>query len=179
MKNVMVRAWEIAKAAVVKFGGKEKEYFPQALALAWKENKKGVTGVKVHTWTTEKGAEIELHTEHVTEEKTTTDWGMVISKKVNFVFIQKVFVNGKKHVNDLRRKKVNGVSMLSLGYASAVIPADVEKAAWGEYDSIESAKRAAKQQASVRRMKEREALSKKPGYCTKCGSFCWGDCTAN
>lgn len=39
MKNVMVRAWEIAKAAVVKFGGKAREYIAQALAMAWKEVK--------------------------------------------------------------------------------------------------------------------------------------------
>lgn len=39
MKNVMVRAWEIAKAAAVKFGGKVKEYFAQALAMAWAEEK--------------------------------------------------------------------------------------------------------------------------------------------
>lgn len=43
MKNVMVRAWEIAKAAVVKFGGKVKEYFAQALAQAWREVKKTVS----------------------------------------------------------------------------------------------------------------------------------------
>lgn len=39
MKKVMVRAWEIARKAVVKFGGKVKEYFAQALAMAWKEVK--------------------------------------------------------------------------------------------------------------------------------------------
>ncbi|MBO2943599.1 hypothetical protein JJQ72_06355 [Paenibacillus sp. F411] len=39
MKNVMVRAWEIAKAAVVKFGGKVKEFFARALAMAWAEVK--------------------------------------------------------------------------------------------------------------------------------------------
>lgn len=43
MKNVMVRAWEIAKEAVVKFGGKVKEYFAQALIMAWEEVKRGVT----------------------------------------------------------------------------------------------------------------------------------------
>jgi hypothetical protein len=37
MKNVMVRAWEIARAAVVKFGGKVKEYFAAALRQAWSE----------------------------------------------------------------------------------------------------------------------------------------------
>ncbi|EHQ62313.1 hypothetical protein PDENDC454_10495 [Paenibacillus dendritiformis C454] len=39
MKNVMARAWEIAKAAVLKFGGKAKEYFAQALVMAWAEIK--------------------------------------------------------------------------------------------------------------------------------------------
>lgn len=33
--NVMAKAWEIAKAAVVKFGGKVKEYFAQSLKMAW------------------------------------------------------------------------------------------------------------------------------------------------
>lgn len=39
MKQVMVRAWEIAKAAVVKFGGKVREYFAASLSIAWKEIK--------------------------------------------------------------------------------------------------------------------------------------------
>lgn len=34
-KNVMVKAWEIAKEAVVKFGGKVKEYFAESLKIAW------------------------------------------------------------------------------------------------------------------------------------------------
>ncbi len=33
--NVMKKAWEIAKEAVVKFGGKAKEYFAESLKLAW------------------------------------------------------------------------------------------------------------------------------------------------
>jgi predicted metal-dependent phosphoesterase TrpH len=40
MKNVMKRAWEIAKEGVKKFGGKVKEYFATALKLAWKEAKR-------------------------------------------------------------------------------------------------------------------------------------------
>jgi hypothetical protein len=39
MKKVMVRAWEIAREGVQKFGGKVKEYFAVALKLAWKEFK--------------------------------------------------------------------------------------------------------------------------------------------
>ena len=65
MKNVMVRAWEIAKEGVTKFGGKVKEYFAQALIMAWAEVKaptkrtmievaemirSEVYGVKVNVW---------------------------------------------------------------------------------------------------------------------------------
>lgn len=39
MRNVMARAWEIARKAVAKFGGKVKQYFAMALAQAWKESK--------------------------------------------------------------------------------------------------------------------------------------------
>lgn len=38
-KQVMNRAWEIAKAAVVQFGGKAREYFAEALRMAWAEAK--------------------------------------------------------------------------------------------------------------------------------------------
>lgn len=39
MKNVMVRAWEIAKKGQEKFGGKVSEYFAEALKMAWAEVK--------------------------------------------------------------------------------------------------------------------------------------------
>jgi hypothetical protein len=39
MKNVMKRAWEIAKEGQKKFGGKVKEYFAIALKMAWAETK--------------------------------------------------------------------------------------------------------------------------------------------
>lgn len=35
MKNVMTKAWEIAREGQKKFGGKVKEYFAQALRMAW------------------------------------------------------------------------------------------------------------------------------------------------
>lgn len=40
MKKVMVRAWEIARAAAAKFGGSAVEYMSEALRQAWAENKK-------------------------------------------------------------------------------------------------------------------------------------------
>lgn len=45
MKNVMTIAWEIAKEAVAKFGGKVKEYFAQSLKIAWATIKSEVGSV--------------------------------------------------------------------------------------------------------------------------------------
>lgn len=39
-KKVMIRAWEIAKEGVKKFGGKVRQYFAAALSIAWEEIKK-------------------------------------------------------------------------------------------------------------------------------------------
>lgn len=47
MKNVMTRAWGIAKEAVVKFGGKVKEYFAEALKMAWAEIKTVATTTEI------------------------------------------------------------------------------------------------------------------------------------
>ena len=40
-KNVMKVAWKIAKEAVMKFGGKAKEFFREALRIAWASVKEG------------------------------------------------------------------------------------------------------------------------------------------
>ncbi len=49
----MTRAWEIAKKGQKRFGGKVKEYFAQALVMAWKEAKlaamKQEKGLKIYS----------------------------------------------------------------------------------------------------------------------------------
>lgn len=40
MKKIMKRAWEIARAACKKFGGKVSEYIAEALRMAWAESRK-------------------------------------------------------------------------------------------------------------------------------------------
>jgi len=40
MKNVMTRAWEIAKAASSIYGGKASEYIADALRMAWAESRR-------------------------------------------------------------------------------------------------------------------------------------------
>ena len=39
MKKIMMRAWEIVKAAIAEFGGKAREYMAEALRMAWAETK--------------------------------------------------------------------------------------------------------------------------------------------
>lgn len=46
MKQVMLKAWEIAREGVKKFGGKVKEYFAEALRMAWRIVKKGGSNMK-------------------------------------------------------------------------------------------------------------------------------------
>lgn len=46
MKNVMSKAWEIAKEGAKKFGGKVKEYFSEALRMAWAVIKEEAVKVK-------------------------------------------------------------------------------------------------------------------------------------
>jgi hypothetical protein len=45
LKEVMQQAWKIAREGVAKFGGKVKEYFAEALKIAW-ELAKGLKNVK-------------------------------------------------------------------------------------------------------------------------------------
>jgi len=45
--TIMKKAWEIAKSAVVKFGGSAKEYFAEALRLTWAKVKEIVSVKKV------------------------------------------------------------------------------------------------------------------------------------
>ena len=49
MKVVMKRAWEIAREGVAKFGGKVKEYFAEALKMAWAEFKNAAVDVVTHS----------------------------------------------------------------------------------------------------------------------------------
>lgn len=51
MKNIMQKAWEIAKTGQEKFGGKVKEYFAQALKMAWAVAKKAEVAAEVATAT--------------------------------------------------------------------------------------------------------------------------------
>lgn len=48
-KEIMVRAWELAKEGARVFGGKVKEYFREALRIAWEEVKTVVSVINIET----------------------------------------------------------------------------------------------------------------------------------
>jgi len=47
MKNVMTMAWEIARKGAAQFGGSVKEYFAEALKMAWVQVKRTFTNIDV------------------------------------------------------------------------------------------------------------------------------------
>lgn len=61
MKNVMTRAWEIAREAVVNFGGRAIEYIAESLRMAWTETKEEKRMDNKTINFEEKGLDIELN----------------------------------------------------------------------------------------------------------------------
>lgn len=96
--------------------------------------------MKTNTWTTAKGAKIELVTEHKTTEEVDLD-GHKATIKVDAIEIVSCKVSGKevnakltsyqgKKVLDFGTTKINGVTHPLL----ILIPSDIYENVWGEYD---------------------------------------------
>lgn len=64
MKKIMKRAWEIAKNAAEKFGGKAREYMAEAIRMAWAEAretaKKAFSGIATMMWKITENAGFEV-----------------------------------------------------------------------------------------------------------------------
>jgi len=186
---VMTNAWEIARNGQGKFGGKVKEYFSIALKMAWAIFKKEENQVKVSEWTTANGAKVYMETEHVTETTRTTDWGHEIKRDANMIMINEFTVNGKRlqQPNYVKRNIVNGMTVMDMGEITVngkrtrgivELPETIEKEVYGEFDRIEKEKK----ENVAKYYEQRAAQLKKDienGYCTDCGSYCYGDCKAN
>ena len=143
---------------------------------------------KVSSWTTEKGAKVELHTKHLTSESRTTDWGEILTKNADYIIIEKVIVNNEKVFNTLiSRITREGQNWLNVGEQVlngkrtnmlVPLPANIELDVWGDYDARQEAKSVKRDAREIKRDTEMKAKIKS-GYCPKCGSYCYGDCTAN
>lgn len=193
---VMVNAWQIAKEGAVKFGGKAVQYIAGALRQAWATAKAILStplveanAMKISKWTTARGAQIEMHTEHVTEEPWfTDDWGVKHTKKVDHIKIAKFIVNGEERFFNgcIRRVTVQDTQCIHFGdqringkntHLYAPIPSDIEQDVWGEWDARLAAKTEREKKATLAHQNELR-IKIANGYCTKCGSYCYGDCEA-
>lgn len=140
--------------------------------------------IKISNWTTTRGGIVELHTQHLTEEKNTNDWGIESFTPIDRIRINKVTLNGKEYNTMIGRKEIQNTSVLDLGrdiidgkkvQLYVPIPPGIEQDVWGAYDARQKAKREAEKairNRNVESLKNKEAR----GYCSKCGSYCYGDC---
>lgn len=140
--------------------------------------------IKINTWTTAKGAGVELHTEHLTTEENINDSGKVTFKEIDQIIVWKVILNGKEYSTMLNRSTMQGVkviecerNMKTKQLICVAIPADVEKDVWGAYDARQAAK-FSKEMTTIKRNAEITKNKESRGYCTKCGSYCYGDCNS-
>lgn len=142
--------------------------------------------MQIHTWKNQKNMSFELHAKHITKETHSTDWGEEVLKDVNWVYIDKLLVDGKSYKQGayITRKMVNGMTVLDLGNVVyngkklnmvVALPDNVNTQVWGEYDKIEKAKNESRIKTEKREMEEMKKKVKN-GYCPKCESYCHGDC---
>lgn len=180
MKQIMKRAWEIAKDGVKKFGGKVREYFAESLKLAWVQiaNERGAIGnapqVIEQTWTTSKGTQIvyKYTTEEVVELSVD---GMVYGTKIEKgVFPQFLSVNGEE-VKSFRAKRKRKEHTLELGavefrgkmYNMEIeMPEEVSFEIYGPFK---------KSPWILDGNKE----TKNTLQCKHCGEYCYSDCQSN
>lgn len=137
MRNVMKKAWEIAREGVRKFGGNVKEYFAEALRMAWALVKKGME-IGYQSLPGKNGACFFVVND-------------VEGLEVNLLTEKKNFYNGKMYtkrtlINDFRRgnHKVTGNAIrlyqyewhcgdieIRMGDQTIIIDNHVDKAQWG------------------------------------------------
>lgn len=137
MRNVMKKAWEIARDGVRKFGGSVKEYFAEALKMAWAVVKNGM----------------EIGFEELPGKNGNCYFVVneVEGLEVNLLTEKKNLYNGKMYtkrtlINDFRRgvHKITGKAIrlytyawhcgdieIRLGEQKMVIDNHIDKAKWG------------------------------------------------
>lgn len=169
-KQVMVRAWEIAKSAVKKFGGKVREYFAMSLSIAWKEIKQ-MSDVITQSWTTARGHEIAISYK---TSRTFTERNLfeeLVEKVETGLFFTQAIVNGESvSVGDVTRKyKEHKLSLGKVVYLGQKLlleiemPEDISLAIFGPFEVPSYII---------------TELKKADNRCKKCGEHCYGDCTS-
>ncbi|WP_338709231.1 hypothetical protein [Paenibacillus amylolyticus] len=164
--NVMKRAWDIANIGAAKFGGKVKEFFRQALIMAWAESRKpklaelfiGNGSRKCKTWVARIAGSHER-------------FGF------NRVFLTEDGSNWANKWFDLN----NGVYEVCAGvdnrYFIKVVDGTIHNIEKSEVLTELASVSAVK--TEVNTVAKPVAKVSKSNFCYKCHSYCWGDCEAN
>jgi len=120
--------------------------------------------MKTNTWTTPRGAKIQMVTEHVTQEIINAD-GHKVTVEADRIEIREVTLNGERvtaslttyqgqNVLNYGEKVINGTHHPLL----IAIPANVYADAWGEYDARREAEIEAEIKAETKYQQEKAAV---------------------
>lgn len=195
MTNVMTTAWEIANEGVAKFGGKVKEYFADALRIAWDLFKKGGNEVKE-----------EMHTDYLVSHDNGRSTVTIAVRHHNKEIVR-VGYEEREEIKDANRIEIKGVKLNGEGVfnrhnskADAVdhhqhgpvlrlynvtIGGKRHSTAIVKIDAATLKEIKAPMVAKFEKKKEaiRNTPSLETSYdkqvCKKCHSICHGDCQAN
>ncbi|MEK4702004.1 hypothetical protein MKX47_21125 [Solibacillus sp. FSL R7-0668] len=169
MKEIMKRAWTLAKQGVKKFGGKVREYLASSLSIAWEESKAMVNTI-VKSWTTSKGAQVEMTYSTSRAVQTRNAMDDLVETIENGLKIESVVLNGESvnTWNTNRKYKEHKLSMGVVEFKGKKCKIEIEMP---EAISLEVFGPLEK---TVVPAKKEETLR-----CKHCGEFCYGDCQAN
>ena len=111
--------------------------------------------MKKSNWTTQRGAAIELTTEHITKKEVNAD-GWKVEVEDDRIEIVNVKINGKDYRGTLTfRENQNAIDCGSIKVGNqnqrltVLIPADIYEIHWEEYDARQKAKYEAKAKADA------------------------------
>ena len=183
LATVMTTAWTIAKEAAKKFGGSARQYLAGALKAAWVSIKtpkeiQSSLNKKQFKKTTERGTEIIIDIE----------WGMVDSSIYadgdeieNLEYFEVFNIVIKKQNGEIfaKSRDINFVKELMTpknGFVARVGDTFIQQANW---DLIKPMIDEAKSYFKPTKAFTYVAETHGAGWCNRCESYCWGDCSAS
>lgn len=111
MTNVMSKAWGIAKEGQKKFGGKVKEYFAQALKIAW-----GIVKNAMNNLQGVKGTLLDIQFAELEGSEKQISWAKEIRKKAVNAMLNEIF-----HESYEMMDKVRGTSKIEKRYVKNLV----------------------------------------------------------
>lgn len=173
MRNVMTKAWKIARESVAKFGSKAKEYFAEALKLAWAtlKSETGAVGKPVvirKEWTTTKGAKVVFEYKTEKEVIVTDLFEQQVTRTEKGIFPTFLSVNGNE-ISTWNTTRTPGKHELSCGVVKVAGQKAVVNIEMPEEISIEI----------YGELEKPTAKKVNPLRCPKCGEFCYSDCSTH